>query len=133
MARFSPILQRPINRSDLSLLTSTTLSADTTGDAVYLGDASVMNLTVETTAISGTPTAVVYIEGSDDAGVTWYTLAIFGKTGANLGSNAAAPTAFDAASQEVHAAIPAAEYVRYRYDITGTTSFTLSIGGSYVS
>lgn len=133
MARFSAELQRPINRSDLSLLTSTTLSTDTTGAAVYLGDASVMNLTVDVTAISGTPTALVYIEGSNDGGVTWYTLAIFGKTGCVVGSAASAPSAFDAASQKVNGAVPAAEYVRYRYDITSTTSFTLSIGGSYIS
>lgn len=132
MGEYSGGLGRNLRRNDLSLKVSGAESADTTGPWVELGDASVLNLKIDVTAISGTPTMLVYIEGSDDGGVTSYQLAVVGKDGVAIGSKVTAPAAFDAASQVARGAIPAARYVRYRSDLTGTTSFTYSIGGSYV-
>lgn len=129
MARQSEGLQRIIARDDLSLKTSGAETASTTGTAQELGDKRVMTLTVDITAVAGTPTMLIFIEGSDD-NVNWHTIARVGKNGYILGDIGSDPTNFDGVDTQ-RCTIPAARYVRSRSVIGGTTpSFTYSIAGT---
>lgn len=116
MGIFSQGLGRQLRRADVSLKAAGVETASTTGAGVELGDVATVNLELVITAASGTvPTLDVTIEGSNDA-TNWYTLGTFAqKTGVATERKA----------------FPAAQHVRSRSTITGTTpSFTYSVTGT---
>ena len=131
MARFSDGFGRYLNRQDLSLKTSGAETASTTSTAQELGDAAVMTVAVDVTAVTGTsPTAVIVIEGSDD-NITWHEIGRIGSDGYRAGSVGTAPANFTTTGK-VWATLPAARFVRSRSIIGGTTpNFTYSVAGSY--
>jgi len=103
-------------------------TASTNGATVEVGDAGAVVVTVDITAASGTtPTLLVFVEGSHDGGTTWHTIARIGANGYILGDIGTDPTNFTTTATK-RATVPAAQHMRYRSVIGGTTpSFTYSV------
>lgn len=130
MGIFSEGLGRYIERDDLSLKTASAETASTTQAAVEIGDKRLLNLEVVVSAVSGTPTMLITIEGSND-GANWYTLGEIGSDGFACGSLDA--PANITTTGTYRGAIPAARYVRSKSTIGGgSPSLTYSVGGSAV-
>lgn len=86
-------------------------------------------VTVKVTTVTGTlPTLAVVVESSAD-GSTWFTVGTVGANGYSVGSVATAPSNITA-PVTVSALFPAAEHIRTRSVVGGTTpSFTYSAEG----
>lgn len=126
MAKFSDALRRFLRRDDFTLKSSGAEIASTTGSAVELGDAGTLSFVVDVTAVGGTPTLIVDIEGSID-GTTWFLLARVGSDGYRVGSVGAAPANITGVVT-VRGACPASRHVRYRSTIGGgIPSLTYSV------
>lgn len=126
MGKFSNALRRFLRLADYTLKASGAETASTTGASVELGDASSMYLEVVVSAIGGTPTMVVDVEGSSD-GTNWVVIGKIGSDGYTSGSKEAAPANITAAGT-YRAILPAARFVRYKSTIGGTApSFTYAV------
>lgn len=124
--KLSGNLLRAISLEDFTIKASSAETASTTGTAIEVGDWSTAFIDVNVTAVTGTtPTLTVVFEGSNDLGVSWFTIATVGLNGVGYGLTT--PTNFVAAA-ETKGVILLAEMIRYRSVIGGTTpSFTYVI------
>lgn len=126
MAKWSDVLNRFRKGTDVILKASGAQTSSTTGSAVEVGSAGRVTLTVDVTAVGGTPTMTVVIEGSND-GTTWYTIATFGVGGLGYGLSTAPNITGTGAIRGV---VPAAPFMRYRSVIGGgSPSLTYSVLG----
>jgi len=116
-----------IKRGILSVLKpSGAETTSTTGPAVDVRAAGTVIVTVDVTAVSGTPTMTVVIEGSDD-GATWFELGTIGANGARVGQVGTAPSNITGTGT-IRAVLPAPQFVRSRSVIGGgTPSLTYSV------
>jgi len=113
----------------LALKASGAETANTTGSAFDTGECNTLYVQVDVTAASGTtPTLTVVVEGSNDNS-NYFVLATIGSNGGAVGAVGTAPANFTTTGT-ARCAVPAAQWVRYRSVITGTTpSFTYSVTG----
>jgi len=101
-------------------------TASTTSPAVDVGDAGSVQVIVDVTAVGGTPTMLIFIEGSDD-GTTWYTVGRIGANGFIAGDIGTDPTNITGVSTK-RACFTTAQQMRSRSVIGGASpSLTYSV------
>lgn len=126
MPKFSDALRRFMRRESVTFKASGAQTESTTGTSVELGDAGSIYVEVDVSAVGGTPTMVIDIEGSND-GTNWVVIGKIGSDGYTSGSKEAAPVVITGVGT-FRAILPAARYVRYRSTIGGgTPSLTYSV------
>lgn len=109
-----------------TLKASAAETSSTTHGSVEVGDNGVTVVTAAVTAVGGTPTMTLVVEGSTD-GTSWFTLGVIGANGYQAGSVGTAPSNITGTGTFV-GIFPAPQFVRTRSVIGGASpSLTYSV------
>ncbi len=101
-------------------------TVSTTGGAIDVGDSRTAFISLDVTAVAGTPTLLMVIEGSQD-NINWFTVGQMGANGHSLGALGAVPTNIVGVST-IRGVFVIPEFLRYRSVIGGGgPSFTYSL------